>query len=108
MVAVGDYWSLLIVGEIMHGVHRFSEIQRHLGLARNILAARLKRLVECGVLRLEPMGGVHQGYVLTEKGRDLHGVLSAFAQWGERWLPQSPADCGDDAVEFEPEEPALV
>ncbi len=87
IVAVGDWWSLLIVREIFLGAHRFSQIQRNLGLAKNILSARLKKLVENGVLQVCPVTGAHQSYMLTDQGADLQGVLESFAAWGERWLP---------------------
>lgn len=85
---IGDRWSLLIVRDAFDGVRRFSEFQRSLGMARNILADRLRRLVEAGVLASAPPanGGAHQEYVLTEEGKRLFPVIVALRQWGERHL----------------------
>jgi len=85
---VGDWWSLLIVRDAFMGRRRFSEFQKSLGLAKNILAARLKKLVACGIFRLEPAsdGSSYQEYVLTDKGRALTVVTTALRVWGTRWL----------------------
>src|ERR1051325_9382667 len=85
---VGERWSLLIVRDaIFRGTTRFSDFQRGLGLARNILAARLDRFVEAGLMerRDSAAGSPHQEYVLTEKGRDLQPVIIALTHWGDRW-----------------------
>ncbi|WP_342360183.1 helix-turn-helix domain-containing protein [Terrarubrum flagellatum] len=82
--AIGDWWSLLIVRDALLGVSRFGEFQRNLGLAKNILSARLKALVAHGVLEQTPTaGGGHQEYRLTAKGRALFPVLVALREWGE-------------------------
>lgn len=71
--AIGDWWSLLIVRDAFDGIRRFGEFQRNLGMAKNILAARLRTLVEHGVLAVVPAsdGSAYQEYVLTEKGLSL-------------------------------------
>ncbi|GAA0394084.1 helix-turn-helix domain-containing protein [Streptomyces luteireticuli] len=83
--SIGDWWSLLIVRDAFDGSRRFVEFQRSLGIAKNILAARLRTLEGAGVMRRTPAadGGAHQEYVLTEKGRDLFPVVVALRQWGE-------------------------
>jgi DNA-binding HxlR family transcriptional regulator len=83
--AVGDWWSLLIVRDAMFGLRRFGEFQKSLGMAKNILTARLRGLVAAGILDAVPAagGGAHKDYVLTQKGRDLFTVLVALRQWGE-------------------------
>jgi DNA-binding HxlR family transcriptional regulator len=85
--AVGDWWSLLIVREALAGARRFGDFQRELGLAKNILATRLKRLVELEILKTAPAadGSAYSEYVLTEKGRSLFVVLVALRQWGIDW-----------------------
>src|SRR5215469_13490363 len=85
---IGEWWSLLIVRDAMLGVRRFSDFQRRLGLARNILSARLKRLVDCGIMEMVPAsdGTAYKEYVLTEKGKSLWPVLYAMRQWGEQYL----------------------
>jgi DNA-binding HxlR family transcriptional regulator len=85
---IGDRWSLLIVRDVLDGIGRFSELQRSLGLAKNILAARLRELVAQGILELVPAadGSAYQAYALTRKGRDLFAVIVALRQWGETYL----------------------
>ena len=83
---IGDWWSLLIVRNAFYGTRRFSDFQKRLGLAKNILAARLKKLVDERILEMIPAsdGSAYQEYVLTEKGRDLHVIIVALWQWGEK------------------------
>lgn len=85
---VGEWWSLLIVRECTQGVCRFDEFQRELGIARNILTARLQRLAELGIIERFPLDdrANTDGYRLTKKGEDLYPVLVALMQWGDRWL----------------------
>ena len=85
---LGDRWALLIVRDAFDGVRRFSQFQRNLGVARNILSDRLRRLVDAGILTLQQdsNGGAHQEYVLTERGRSLFPVIVALRQWGEGYL----------------------
>lgn len=83
--AIGDWWSLLILRDAFLGKRRFSEFQKSLGLAKNILCARLRKLVSHGIFKLRPAsdGSAYQEYTLTEKGRSLYIVLVALRQWGE-------------------------
>jgi len=85
---IGDWWSLLIVRDAFLGQRRFSEFQKSLGLAKNILCVRLQKLVARGVLTTGPAsdGSAYQEYRLTDKGRSLYLVLVALRQWGERNL----------------------
>jgi DNA-binding HxlR family transcriptional regulator len=80
--AVGDAWSVLVVREAFAGRRRFGEFEQALGIAKNILAVRLRKLVALGVLE-QAAAGHHHEYVLTEKGRGLFLVLMAIRQWGE-------------------------
>src|SRR4051794_8202146 len=82
--AVGDWWSLLIVRESLAGVRRFGDFQKSLGLAKNILTQRLKRLVELGIMDTVPAadGSAYKEYVLTSKGEGLLTVIVALRQWG--------------------------
>ena len=81
---VGDAWTLLIVREALAGTTRFGQFQRHLRLASNILAARLRTLVEHGVLTMHASSQRPDwnDYVLTEKGTRLQTVVAALRQWG--------------------------
>ncbi|MFF2521945.1 winged helix-turn-helix transcriptional regulator [Streptomyces liangshanensis] len=83
--AIGDWWSLLIVRDAFDGSRRFGEFQRSLGVAKNILTARLRALVAGGILDVVPAsdGSAYHEYVLTPKGEDLFPVVVALRQWGE-------------------------
>lgn len=85
---IGDWWSLLIVRDAFDGMTRFSEFQKSLGISKNILARRLRSLVEQGILVLASPeeGGAHMEYRLTEMGRDLFPMMVALRQFGERHL----------------------
>jgi DNA-binding HxlR family transcriptional regulator len=85
---IGDWWSLLIVREALHGTCRFSDFQHHLGLAKNILSTRLRKLVDNGVLETRPSAerSDHNEYHLTEKGLRLEPVLLALSTWGKENL----------------------
>jgi DNA-binding HxlR family transcriptional regulator len=85
---IGDWWSLLIVRDAFLGKKRFSEFHNSLGLAKNILCARLQKLVSHGILATGPAsdGSAYQEYRLTDKGWNLYIVLVALRQWGESCL----------------------
>ena len=100
---VGEWWTLLILRDAIQGLTRFSEFQQSLGMAKNILASRLRKLVEHGVLEMRPAsdGSAYQEYTLTDKGRSLGTVVEALREWGESHLfdegaaspgPSGPAD----------------
>ena len=83
--AIGDWWSLLIIREALLGLRRFGEFQSKLGMAKNILAVRLRALVDHGILATAPAsdGSAYQEYVLTPKGRGTFPILVALRQWSE-------------------------
>ena len=85
---IGEWWSLLIVRDALSGVRRFSDFEKSLGLAKNILSARLKKLVARGIMEQVPAsdGTAYQEYALTQKGQDLFPVIIALRQWGEGYL----------------------
>nr|WP_279114298.1 helix-turn-helix domain-containing protein [Enterobacter soli] len=103
---IGDWWSLLIVRDALRGVKRFGEFQKSLGIAKNMLTARLKLLVEEGILTLQPAsdGSAWQEYVLTDKGRALQTVLVALSQWGNEFL-FSPNQPGSVLVDIKNQQP---
>jgi DNA-binding HxlR family transcriptional regulator len=88
---IGERWSLLIVRDVLLGLRRFDEIQADLGIARNVLNARLTRLLDQGVLekRLYQERPPRYEYRLTDKGLDLWPAIVALMQWGNRYT--SPA-----------------
>ncbi len=85
---VGERWSLLIIrNAVFAGTRRFSDFERRLGVATNILAKRLDGFVAGGLM--ERQG--EREYVLTRKGRELGTVIVALTEWGDRWAaPQGP------------------
>jgi DNA-binding HxlR family transcriptional regulator len=85
--AIGDWWSLLIIRDALAGKRRFGEFQKSLGIAKNILSARLQKLVERGILATAPAsdGTAYKEYVLTPKGKKLYLVVVALWQWGEEF-----------------------
>lgn len=85
---VGDRWSLLIVRDAFDGSRRFGDFQRGLGVARNILSDRLRRLVEAGILTTQDAsdGSAYREYVLTPQGERLFPVVVALRQWAEQAL----------------------
>lgn len=100
--AMGERWSFMILRAAFNGLHHFEEFQSELGIARNILANRLGRLVDHGILTRSAMSEdrrkIH--YQLTDKGAALLPTMLALRQWGERWETRSPAtpvlvDCRD-------------
>ncbi len=95
--AIGDWWSLLIIRDAFDGLRRFGEFQKSLGLAKNILSARLRNLVAHGIMDTVPAsdGSPYQEYVLTHKGQGLFPLLVALRQWGEDFF-------------FEPNEPHVT
>lgn len=90
MEVVGERWTFLVLREAFSGVRRFEDMQRHLGIARNVLADRLTRLVEHGVLERRPYQDrpVRHEYRLTPKGLDLYPALVGLLQWGDRWASE--------------------
>ena len=85
---IGDRWSLLIVRDAFDGMRRFGDFQRSLGVARNILSDRLRKLVEAGILEMQAAaeGSAYQAYVLTPRGQSLFPLVLALRQWGATHL----------------------
>jgi len=86
--ALGDWWTLLIVRDAFFGVRRFGDFERSLGIAKNILAARLEHLIDHGIFERVDVG--HEGhrfeYRLSEKGEALLPVLTALREWSDEWV----------------------
>jgi DNA-binding HxlR family transcriptional regulator len=89
---VGDRWTFLLLREAFFGVRRFTDFQGNLGVARNLLSERLGRLVAYGILerRRYQVRPDRYDYRLTDKGRDLYGVIVALMRWGDHWLAGPP------------------
>jgi DNA-binding HxlR family transcriptional regulator len=86
---VGDRWTALLVGALFFGLHRYDDINAALGIATNILADRLRRLLAAGVIeqRLYQDHPPRHEYHLTKKGWDLFDFTLAMHDWGTRWMP---------------------
>ena len=84
---LGDWWSFLIIRDAFLGASRFGEFQKKLGMAKNILSARLRTLVEQGILATAPAsdGSSYQEYRLTPKGRGVFPIMVALRQWSEEF-----------------------
>ena len=100
---IGDRWTLLILRDVFRGVHRFGKLEADLGIAKNLLADRLSKLVAHDVLEKVPYQTrpVRHEYRLTAKGADLSTALIALMGWGDRWYAAEGAptilvheDCG--------------
>jgi len=85
---IGEGWSILIIREAFLGTRRFEEFQGRLGIARNILTARLKKLCANEILDRVPVkeGAKRHEYILTAKGKDMMPLLVALTQWGDKWV----------------------
>jgi DNA-binding HxlR family transcriptional regulator len=102
---VGERWTLLIVRELLRGPHRFAELERSLGIAKNVLTSRLDKLVELGIVEKTPYTDARDwnDYRLTRRGKDLFPVISALMVWGDRhFAPDGPPvifehECGHAA-----------
>jgi DNA-binding HxlR family transcriptional regulator len=83
---VGERWSLLILrNAAFAGMTRFTDFQKSLDVAPNILAARLQLFVETGLMTTSDESTGHQTYHLTKKGIDFKPVIIALTEWGDRW-----------------------
>lgn len=93
---LGERWTLLVLREAFYGVRRFETFHENLGIARNLLVARLRTLVEHEILERrpyqEPGSRERSEYRLTDKGKELFPALIALMQWGDRYLadPSGP------------------
>ena len=86
--AIGERWALLILREAFYGKTRFNQFLEELGIARNILSARLNHLVEEGILEKRPATETsHTEYVLTDAGRALRTVIISLIHWGDEFRP---------------------
>jgi DNA-binding HxlR family transcriptional regulator len=101
---IGQRWTPLILRDLFAGMTKFEDIRRDLGIASNILAARLDELERHGVVERRQYLSAPARYehVLTERGRDLYPVIAALLAWGDKWMstPDGPpvltvhTDCG--------------
>jgi DNA-binding HxlR family transcriptional regulator len=94
---IGEKWTLLILREVWYGSSRFGDFERVLGCPRNLLADRLRMLVEQGILSIEtyrePGSRSRPKYVITPMGMDLVPAVMGLMRWGDRYRadPEGPA-----------------
>ncbi|MGI5130000.1 winged helix-turn-helix transcriptional regulator [Pseudonocardia sp. CA-107938] len=102
---VADRWTVLVLGDLLDGIHRFDDLAAHLGIARNVLTRRLCTLVDAGLVARVPYRSdgsrTRHEYRLTPAGRDLDTALAALREWGDVHLAgaavtglRSPCSCG--------------
>src|ERR1044071_9051071 len=106
LAILGEKWTFIVLRDVFLGVRRFDDFIEHTGIPRQVLANRLGRLVEEGLLRREsyrePGERTRHEYRLTDKGIDVYPILVALREWGDRYLadPDGPPlltvhrDCG--------------
>ncbi len=103
--AIGERWALLILREAFYGKTRFNQYLEELGIARNILSARLNHLVAEGILEKRlATETAHTEYVLTDAGRALRTVIMSLIHWGDEYRPH-PKGPRLQFVESESNEP---
>src|SRR5438477_4251219 len=108
---VGEWWSILILRDALHGLTRFDQFQKSLGIAPNMLARRLNALVDAGLLerRRYSKHPPRDEYVLTARGRDFRPVLVALLAWGNRhFAPEGASILLVDAETGIPADPVMV
>lgn len=87
---VGERWSLLILRNAAFAkMSRFTDFQKSLGVAPNILTRRLESFVEAGIMVASKENGEHAEYHLTERGLDLKTVIISLTEWGDKWVAES-------------------
>ncbi|MFB0950675.1 MAG: helix-turn-helix domain-containing protein [Halioglobus sp.] len=107
---VGERWSLLIIRDAAFGIRRFDDIQKSLGIARNILTQRLSKLTNEGILVKARGKAGRMEYQLTDKGWDLQPLLLSLFQWGEKYQPHPKGErmCFVDRTSGNPIQPMAV
>lgn len=105
LALIGDHWTLMILREALFGVRRYGQLARNLGIPRPTLSARLRSLVDSGLLErvLYTRDPDRYEYRLTEAGRELFGAAAMLMRWGDKYLagPEGPPlvlrhhDCGE-------------
>src|SRR4051794_18518292 len=87
MAMLGEPWTALILRDLFIGVTRFEALHDHLGISRKILAVRLARLVDDGIIVKQAYAERPQrfDYLLTDKGWQLCDILLAISAWGDAW-----------------------
>lgn len=87
-VVLGDAWNMLLLDAATKGVSQFHDLQHQLGISSNILAARLKLMVQLGLLEqaTDEKDKRVRKYVLSDKGRETYPIILTLTAWADRWL----------------------
>ena len=108
---IGEWWSILIIRDALHGLTRFDQFEESLGIAPNMLARRLGALVDAGILdkRRYNERPPRYEYILTERGRDFKPVIVAMQAWGNKYFaPEGTSVLIIDAKTGNVADPVLV
>ena len=108
---VGEWWSILIIRDALHGFTRFDQFEKSLNIAPNMLTRRLNALVDAGLLERRRYSArpPRYEYILTQKGRDFRPVLIAMTAWGNRhFAPEGPSVVLVDKKTRKTADPVLV
>ena len=108
---IGEWWSILIIRDALHGFTRFDEFQKSLNIAPNMLTRRLSALVDAGLLQRRRYSErpPRYEYLLTEMGRDFRSVLVAMFAWGNKhFAPEGASVLLVDKKTQAPADPVLV
>jgi len=108
---VGEWWSMLIMRDALHGYTRFDQFQNSLGIAPNMLARRLEALVDAGLLerRRYSEHPPRDEYLPTARGRDFRPVLIALLAWGNKhFAPEGESVLLIDRMTGNTADPILV
>lgn len=98
---LGDRWTLLIVRDLLTGTSHFNELERGLpGISRGLLADRLRRLEQTGIIKKvrQPNRRQRTAYLLTDAGQELSPIINSLLNWGVRWAFEEPAETDLDPV----------
>jgi len=108
---VGEWWSILILRDALHGLTRFDQFQKSLDIAPNMLTRRLNSLVESGLLERRQYSErpPRHEYILTDLGRDFRSILVALNTWGNKhFAPEGPSVLLVDSTTGEEAEPVMI
>ncbi len=86
---LGDGWTIMLLRELFWGASRYEDFLTNTGIASNVLAVRLKRLVDSEVVSKRPVEGDGRrfDYLLTQRGRELFPLIMGMMAWGDKYTP---------------------
>lgn len=108
---IGEWWTLLIIRDLFYGINTFDLLCQDLGISRNILTDRLKKLTDRGLIekRSKKKSSRRQMYRLTSKGKDLFPIIMAMVAWGDKWeSPNGAPIVFDHGLDRHPARPQVI